>query len=164
MSRRTSSRVPVVLFIGIGIAAIVGLGAGTAVAVVPGLLSPAGISPGEGVTNEAMPERKYEQNSSGQSFGSAAEARSPENEPDLILVVATNGTEGYVFKSDLDSVNGQTAAESFTAPADALKWQESQGRSDQTIPVYMNDGGTVVGTFLVLGTDNQERVAEESTR
>jgi hypothetical protein len=162
MSEEASrKRVSAAFLIGVGVAAIVGLGAGTAVAAVPSLLSPAGVSPANGISAEPKPDPSYAKNSKGQTFGSAAEATSPEAEPELILVVATNGKEGYVLKSDLDAANGQTASESFKSPEDALKWQETQGRKDQVIPVYKSDGITRIGTFLVFGADSQEQEAAE---
>jgi hypothetical protein len=44
----------------------------------------------------------YDFNESGLSYGSAVEASLPEFEPDLISAYATNGSIGYVYKSDLE--------------------------------------------------------------
>ena len=96
----------------------------------------------------------------GQTFGSAADAPSLEQEPDLILVVATNGAEGYVLRADLNTANGQAAAESFTSPEEALVWQETEGREDRLIPVYERDGTTLIGSFLVAGIESQRAAAE----
>ena len=38
-------------------------------------------------------------NANGESFGTAMDAHSPEEEPDLILVAAANGAVGYVRKT-----------------------------------------------------------------
>lgn len=156
-SRRSVSAV---FLAGIGVTAILGLGAGTAASAVASLLSPAGLSPVPGGSAQPVPDPVYETNMRGQTVGSAANATSPYGEPDLILAIATNGREGYVLKADLDSVNGQTASESFESPEDALKWQETQGRADYLIPVYEADGVTKIGEFRVYGGESQERSAE----
>jgi len=52
---------------------------------------------------EAEEGNDYDTNDMGLSYGSAADAISPEHEPDLIRVAATNGEIGYVYKMDLDA-------------------------------------------------------------
>lgn len=140
-----SRRSLVLLTAGVLGCALIGLGAGTAVAQVPLLWAPAGLSAEDGRTTEVMvPE--YPENSSGETYGSAAIAVSPETEPDLILVVATNGQTGYVKKVDLDSAQGPTE---FKSPNEALEWHESMRGSEMTIPVYAQDGKTAVGQFVI---------------
>jgi len=69
--------------------------------------------------------------------------------PDLIAVIATNGEQGYVSRSDLEDADGTTAAKSFTSPEDALKWQEQHAGKVHMIPVYKSDGTSVIGEFQV---------------
>lgn len=138
-------------------AGVLGLGAGVAVAVGPVLLAPTGLNAGSGSATEPMPDPTYAVNQDGLTYGSARQANSPGTEPDLIQAVATNGAEGYVLKSDLDEANGTTAAESFTSPEEALAWQVNEGAADRSIPVYRSDGVTVIGEFLITGTDSQQR-------
>jgi hypothetical protein len=45
---------------------------------------------------------EYDVNEDGLTYGSASEALIPEQEPDLIRAYATNGAEGYVYKTDLE--------------------------------------------------------------
>jgi len=158
-TRASSKRFTAIFFVSVGVAAIVGLGAGTAASAVASLLAPVGLSPAEGPHAKPAADPVYETNLRGQTLGSALDATSPDNEPDLIMAIATNGREGYVLKTELDSVNGQTASESFKSPEDALRWQETFGRSDQIIPVYEADGVTKIGEFLVFGGESQERAA-----
>lgn len=143
--------------IGVALTATLGLGVGAAVAVGPALLAPAGLSAREGVVTEPMKKPNYEQNSAGESFGSAALADAPENEPDLILAMATNGKEGYVRKVELDEATGASAAVAFKSPEEALEWQRTAGQSDRVINVYGEDGKTVIGEFLVVGAASQEK-------
>jgi hypothetical protein len=75
------------------------------------------------------------------------EASSPEQEPDLIQVVATNGREGYVFKSQLDEASG--ANQEFDSPADAVAWQRSVENRKFALPVYTSDGITKIGEFVI---------------
>jgi hypothetical protein len=90
-------------------------------------------------------------NGNGDTYGAINES----GEPDLILVVATNRKEGYVKKADLDMANGTIAQKSFKTPADALKWQETEGHKDHTITVFNADGTTAIGEFLIVGQASQ---------
>jgi hypothetical protein len=140
-------------------AGLLGLGAGIAFAAGPALFAPTGVTADEGIVTTPMPEPSYATNESGLTYGSAADASSPDTEPDLIQAVAMDGQQGYVRKSDLDDANGTTAAKSFETPEDALAWQESEGAKDHVIPVYESDGVTQIGVFLVVGGDTQSQIA-----
>ncbi|MBC7292680.1 MAG: hypothetical protein H5T84_01010 [Thermoleophilia bacterium] len=75
-------------------------------------------------------------------------ARSPQDEPDLILAEATNGKVGYVLRTELE---GQEPG----SPQEALAQQAAQAGKNRAIPVYESDGKTVIGVFIVtsgLGT------------
>lgn len=84
-------------------------------------------------------------NASGQTYGVSNEHGSP----DLIAVIADDGNGGYVSASDLADANGETAAESFASPEDALRWQESVRGTSVSMPVYLYDGLTQIGTFTI---------------
>jgi hypothetical protein len=84
-------------------------------------------------------------NDSGDSYG----VINADGAPDLIAVVATNGKQGYVRSEDLADTDGSTAAESFTSPEDALRWQEENAGVIHMIPVYKSDGTTQIGEFRV---------------
>lgn len=82
-------------------------------------------------------------NARGQTYGSNASVGPEGNEPDLILVEATNGRTGYVLKTDLNGPMPKT-------PEEALAWQEARkGQPPREIPVYLSDGVTQIGVFLV---------------
>lgn len=93
----------------------------------------------------------FEKNSNGQTLGSALDASSPSDEPDLIAAEASNGQRGYVKKSELDQATGATIA----SPDEALVYQQAidraiaAGRTVATIAVYAKDGLTVIGTFEI---------------
>lgn len=96
----------------------------------------------------------YPENPNGLTFGSAMDAPSPDAEPDLIRVQATNGREGYVYKRDLDEVDGSAAAATFKSPDEAVAWQEEyEARALRegapSVAVYAEDGKTVVGQFEI---------------
>lgn len=97
------------------------------------------VPPGVDVTEQ------YKQNADGLTYGSALDAVSPETEPDLINVVASNGKTGYVLKTELDRASG---ALDFKSVDEALAWQSSR-RSVTSVTVYESDGKTVVGEFIV---------------
>ncbi|MCC4248749.1 MULTISPECIES: peptidase M56 family protein [Microbacterium] len=84
-------------------------------------------------------------NGDGETFGSIVGGESP----DLIAVVATNGREGYVRRTELQDADGTKAARSFHSPAEALAWQEKRAGRSVSIPVYASDGRTVLGDFVV---------------
>lgn len=62
--------------------------------------------------------------------------------PDLIRVSASNGATGYVRSKDL---NGPTP----TSPEQAMEWQEANKGKSREIPVYKEDGRTVIGSFRI---------------
>lgn len=90
---------------------------------------------------------EYPRNAAGMTYGSALDAQSPDSEPDLILVIAANGEEGYAKKVDLANAEGS----GFTSPEEALAWQASRDGSGTPVTVYASDGTTPIGTFVVGG-------------
>lgn len=128
----------------------VGLLGGTAVASIPAIYAPDGVSAADPELDTVpMPEPTYEANARGLTFGSAAGASSPHNEPDLIEAIATNGVKGYVYKKELDAANGTAAAQRFKTPSEALQWQLARGATSTMVAVFQSDGKTVVGEFTV---------------
>ena len=85
-------------------------------------------------------EMRQKLNSNGHSFGSALDADTPDEEPELIAVIATNGKTGYVWKTEMDGPEPSN-------PEDAAKW----ANPIRTITVYESDGTSMVGTFKVGG-------------
>ena len=93
----------------------------------------------------------YPQNAAGKSFGSellAAEGQGP----DLTLVVASNGREGYVDSQELKRLTEPDVH----SPAEALAWQQAMSGKVASIPVYLSDGRTQVGVFDVSYPTVQE--------
>lgn len=86
-------------------------------------------------------------NQDGKSYGMENE----NGAPDLVAVIATNGTRGYVYRTDQEEANGTAAARTFRSPADALAWQEARGNRPVAIPVYDVNGKEVVGEFVIGG-------------
>jgi hypothetical protein len=149
MSRSTAMKA-----IGVGALALaLGFAGGAAIAVGPTLLTPAGLTAEKGVDAKPMPSPSYPTNAHGESFGSIKDARSPQEEPELIQAVATNGETGYVRKSELDAVNGTSAMATFKSPEEALAWQAENLGKSFAVPVYLQDGKTVVGEFVVTSED-----------
>lgn len=85
----------------------------------------------------------YPVNENGDTFGSAAAVSDPSNEPDLIRVLATNGKEGYAKKADLDAGAASNPEEAREQAANAATAE------DRSVPVYANDGETVIGEFVI---------------
>ncbi|AGL01883.1 hypothetical protein [Desulfoscipio gibsoniae] len=83
----------------------------------------------------------YQINENGQTYGSAANATTEENEPDLILAEGEDGTIGYVLSKDLNGKQPKT-------PKEALEIQRNTP-STRIIPLYDVDGKTVIGEFKI---------------
>lgn len=86
----------------------------------------------------------YPKNKNGQTYGSSADATSPETEPELISAIGVDGTEGYVLKKDIDG-------EQPKSPEEAIAIQNSRSPGGRDIPLYGVDGETVIGVFRVGG-------------
>jgi hypothetical protein len=92
------------------------------------------------------PGRVYPVNERGITYGSALGANSPADEPDLILAYGVDGTLGYVLKTDL---YGEDPASPEVAAARATTQRVS-------IPLYAEDGTTVIGEFVLEGGKSSE--------
>jgi hypothetical protein len=125
------------------VAAVVGFavaGGGAAVAV-GALTNGDQVSIGQlpGVSDNPAPA--WPANANGQTYGSLLKSTSSATDPDLVQAIATNGEAGYVYASELNP-----AAPS--SPAAALA-QQAANKTAQYIPVYEQDGTTVIGQFEV---------------
>jgi hypothetical protein len=80
-------------------------------------------------------------NANGQTYGSLSKSTSSATDPVLVQAIATNGKEGYVFSSQLNPPGP-------SSPAQALA-QQAAKTTPQYIPVYAQDGTTVIGQFVV---------------
>lgn len=99
----------------------------------------------------------YAVNERGETFGSASGAASSASEPALIEAIATNGKVGYVKKSDLDDDPGLRVS----SPEEALAYQERRAGASRTIPVYLEDGKTQIGEFIIIAGDAGEVVKDD---
>jgi len=90
----------------------------------------------------------YPVNESGFTYGSAADAPTPADEPDLVAVLATNGKVGYAWAHELDAASGTPQN-----PSEAIAWtlSESGASGTRVVPVYEVDGVTLIGEFVVGG-------------
>jgi hypothetical protein len=98
-------------------------------------------------------------NTNGQTYGSAGHLPpgliTPGEEPDLILATGrplhwTGYVTGYILRSQLDAVDGADV----TNPAQEVAWTEAHTGPNSTavsIPLYAQDGTTVIGTAAVGG-------------
>jgi hypothetical protein len=90
-------------------------------------------------------------NENGKSYG----AQNENGTPDMIAVLATNGTPGYVYRTELEEADGTAAMKTFKSPADALAWQEARQGKSISVPVYDTTGKTVVGEFVIAPGNGQ---------
>ena len=79
-------------------------------------------------------------NAHGQTYG----VPNDQGEPDLMAATATNGKEGYVYRTELEGPMP-------TSPAQAVQWTREDAGQTHTIPVYESDGITQIGEFSVGG-------------
>jgi hypothetical protein len=83
----------------------------------------------------------WPKNAHGQTYGSVLNSTSSATDPDLVQVIATNGQTGYVYSSQLNPP-------APSSPAAAVA-QQTKNTDGQFIPVYAQDGTTVIGQFEV---------------
>ncbi|MGG3885307.1 hypothetical protein [Brevibacillus panacihumi] len=88
-----------------------------------------------------MAKTEYEVNDNGETYGSALSAYTIGAEPDLISAVGTNGVEGYVRADDLTP--------KVSSIEEALE-QNAENGDVRTIPLYAEDGETVLGEFELV--------------
>jgi hypothetical protein len=110
---------------------------------VVGVFASGAASAGNHANRADLAPHVFPTNVYGQTYGSGLDAVSPANEPDLIQAYATNGVLGYVRAADLD---GTAPTNPISALAQERAAQAAHGR---TIPVYAQDGRTVVGSFTI---------------
>lgn len=120
--------------------AVSSLALGSIVGVLAGADAPPSPSPVE-EARAALPESaRIRTNPSGETYGSAVDAAKPQDEPDLILVVATNGKEGYVRRSDLELPEPRTPE---------MAARRGDDPAPRSLRVYESDGRTEIGEFIV---------------
>ncbi len=84
-------------------------------------------------------------NEKGETYGSSGLAKSYDDVPDLVQVMATNGKVGYAFRISLD--NPPKAFEASSENEANLRGWE--------VPVYESDGVTEIGVFTVGGPGSE---------
>lgn len=91
------------------------------------------------IPNQAqVKENGYPKNENGESYGPDIYANTyPEYEPDLILAQNEDGVIGYIKKTDIKG-GAETLEE-------ALNWKPQE----YTVPMYLEDGITVIGEFRI---------------
>lgn len=83
-------------------------------------------------------------NADGDTYGTPNDAY---GQPDLIAAQATNGEPGYVYAADLENAFGPLPI----SPAEAVEYTERNEGTTAVVPVYLSDGKTQVGEFVVGG-------------
>ena len=112
---------------------------------------------------------EYPVNKSGKTYGEIANVL-PEDYPDLIGVIATNGKEGYAYKEDFCDEYIAKSPEDAVRYMEKLKELNDRGYYFQAIPVYDIDGETVIGEFEInfdvslcsIGYENQEEMKQSA--
>lgn len=107
---------------------------GSAGAETPSASSPTGPVPGEGVVPGSRGT-----NDAGQSFGQNLDPTFATG-PELVEAIASNGTLGYVYASEL-----RKAAAPAASPEAAL----AEASRTVVVGVYLTDGATRVGDFVI---------------
>lgn len=115
---------------------VLGLVAGSALAATPQIEKP-----------------KYKVNTSGQTFGNVNPQLDPSIQefPQLIAAIGIDGTEGYIYASDLNGNQPKTPEEAISymkALEQEIKNAKDSGKEFLWyIPLYKEDGKTVIGQF-----------------
>lgn len=109
--------------------------------------APTGQSTGSTSESNVSP---YPANAAGETYGSAADAATSQEEPDLIQAVGATNTgnivTGYVRKSELNAATGADVR----TPAEAVSYSSARTHDGATtIPLYTEDGQTIIGHFTI---------------
>ncbi len=92
-------------------------------------------------------EHGYPVNSRGETYGPGGRYTEWLGQPDLELAMGKNGAEGYIRYAELEEASGAGRVHS---PEEALAWNEYvRQRGPVEIPVYKEDGETVVDWFVI---------------
>lgn len=83
----------------------------------------------------------FPKNSRGQTYGPIGHVTSPKQYPNLVLVQATNGRDGYVYSHSLQR----------PAPKNPQQAVSTNPTRPRIIPVYAQNGTTVIGQFVIGG-------------
>lgn len=94
--------------------------------------------------SNAQSTSKYKTNQNGETFGNDKQAQILGYSPDLILAIGENDVTGYVKKTDLEG--------DATSPEEAIGI--NQVKETRQIPIYEEDGVTVIGTFILENDNN----------
>lgn len=139
MPKMTATRVTIA-------AAAVAVGAAVCVLVTNAASATTATSPAASpaVPSVPGPGHGYPLNSHGQSYGSAADAPARGGEPDLIAAIASNGKRGYVKRIDMESPRPKN-------PEEAVALTKANEGKTKTVPVYDQEGQTVIGEFVMGG-------------
>ncbi|WP_144938534.1 peptidase M56 BlaR1 [Paenibacillus sp. 32O-W] len=86
----------------------------------------------------------FPKNNKGQTYGSAANVKSSDEEPDLIEAIGIDGNIGYVLKKDLEEDMPKSPEEAVAR----TKAKQLAGNI-RYIPLYESDGETVIGKFRI---------------
>lgn len=94
-------------------------------------------------------EHGYPVNARGETYGPGGQYADWLGQPDLELARGKNGVEGYIRYTEFQEATGAGRVHS---PEEALAWNEYvRERGPVEIPVYREDGETVVDWFVIGG-------------
>lgn len=113
------------------------------------------------MTIEAVIEpAEYKVNSNNMTYGIASLASNSEELPDLISAVGNNGVNGYILKSDFN-IGNPTSPEAVDEYMEMKKKMKEQGINGFEVPLYAEDGVTVVDTFTIGKSNNNDILSQE---
>lgn len=106
-------------------------------------------SPNAYLTASATTDTRYQchTNEYGDTYGSEYFLNQIDIQPDLVAAVGDDGTEGYVWAEELN-------ASPVSSPEEAAAYMAAE-HPDRAIPLYEEDGRTVIGTFTISGDSEQ---------
>ena len=92
-------------------------------------------------------EHGYPVNDRGETYGPGVQYAEWLGQPDLELTMGKNGVKGYIRYTELEEASGAGRVHS---PEEALAWNEYvRQRGPVEIPVYREDGETIVDWFVI---------------
>jgi len=128
---------------GIGLAVVLGVGTGAAVA------ASTGSAPSDAASVEVPQTPPIQTNANGETYGSLA-GLSDDEAPDLVAVEMEDGLVAYVRSVELFEAEGGNVS----SPEEALAYERARASEGPvSVTAYESDGVTVVGEWFLGGVD-----------
>ena len=111
----------------------------------------------------SFPVPSYPVNANGKTYGTLAFTRYIGAEPDLVACLGIDGTYGYCYQTDLDGEQVNNPEEAIEYMQRLEEMRRNGEQYERIIPLYAEDGITVIGEFGMGDLGANVHVGENTT-